>query len=138
MRVGGRTDRKTDKHDEAVAVRSRSYYTYNCGTYSEFSVILMDGLRESEALGEHQDFPCSSLHGSFIKSHIFLYNLIRFGARTMLTSSLAINYHYFYYFESCLYFYHLTFQGDTPTLFLLVIGRTTKGVYFRWLTNLKF
>jgi hypothetical protein len=86
----GRTERQTDRHDKAVAVRSRSYYTHNCGTYSEFSVILADGLRESEALTEHQNIPCASLHLSFTKVAFFLYKLISFGPRTMPTSSLAI------------------------------------------------
>jgi len=56
----------------------------------------------------------------------------------MLTSSLATNYNIFLNFKSCLHFYPLTLQVDTPTPFLLVIGPTRKGVYFRWLTNLKF
>ena len=91
-RVVGRTERQTDRHDEVVVVRSRSYYTHNCGTYSEFSVILADGLRESEALREHQHFPCASLHRSFtVVAYVFSYNLTSFCARTMLTSSLASN-----------------------------------------------
>ena len=108
-------DRQTGRYEEAVSVRWRSYYTHNCETYSEFPVILVDGLRESEALREHQKFSGSSLYPSFTEATYFLYNLILFDSRSMFTSSLPTNYiffflSFFFYFESYLHFYPLTLQ----------------------------
>jgi hypothetical protein len=56
----------------------------------------------------------------------------------VLTSSIATKYYFFFKFYSCLLFQLLTLQGDTSTPSSLVIGRTTKGVYFHWLIDLKF
>ena len=80
--------------------------------------ILADGPGESEAR--------SSISGAWEISHVphnvihllntfFLYNLIRHGARTLLTSTLATE---DYFFESFLHFYSLILQGDTFRTFL--------------------